>query len=151
MAKAPWGSWSRTGSLFFSPRCCRWSGDGGGHETACDGWWRRVARGKGCVSAAGTIFAERQSNVRSAVRFRCPRRTTRRWSGPRRRYSLVAVECRACAAAAAQRPYVIRPRLMDVDRDWLRRSLREQLELLAAPGEHALARLPDGCVKADEL
>ena len=40
---------------------------------------------------------------------------------------------------------------MDVDRDWLRRSLREQLELLAAPGHQALARLPDGCVKADEL
>lgn len=40
---------------------------------------------------------------------------------------------------------------MDVDRDWLRRSLREQLELLAAPGDQALARLPDGCVKADEL
>jgi hypothetical protein len=40
---------------------------------------------------------------------------------------------------------------MDVDREWLRRSLREQLELLAAPGDKALARLPDGCVKADEL
>src|SRR4051812_11910536 len=40
---------------------------------------------------------------------------------------------------------------MDVDRDCLRRSLREQLELLAAPGEQALARLPEGCVKADEL
>src|SRR4051794_33744316 len=46
---------------------------------------------------------------------------------------------------------VIRPRPMDVDRDWLRRSLREQLELLAAPGDQALARRPDGCVKADEL
>lgn len=40
---------------------------------------------------------------------------------------------------------------MNVDRDLLRRSLRGQLELLAAPGDHALARLADGCVKADEL
>jgi hypothetical protein len=40
---------------------------------------------------------------------------------------------------------------MGVDRDWLRRSLRGQLELLAAPGERALAKLPDGCAKADEL
>ena len=40
---------------------------------------------------------------------------------------------------------------MNIARDWLRRSLREQLELLAAPGDQALARLPDGCVKADEL
>lgn len=40
---------------------------------------------------------------------------------------------------------------MNVDRDWLRRSLREQLELLAAPAEQSLTRLPDGCVKADEL
>jgi hypothetical protein len=40
---------------------------------------------------------------------------------------------------------------MDVDRNWLRRSLREQLELLAAPADQALARLPDACVKADEL
>jgi hypothetical protein len=34
---------------------------------------------------------------------------TRRWSGPRRRYTSLAVERRACAAAAAQRPYVIEP------------------------------------------
>ncbi len=40
---------------------------------------------------------------------------------------------------------------MDVDRDWLRRSLREQLEVLASPADQALARLPDGCAKADEL
>jgi hypothetical protein len=40
---------------------------------------------------------------------------------------------------------------MDADRDWLRRSLREQLELLAAPGDQALASVPEGCVKADEL
>ena len=40
---------------------------------------------------------------------------------------------------------------MYVDRDWLRRSLREQLELLGAPAIQALARLSDGCVKADEL
>lgn len=40
---------------------------------------------------------------------------------------------------------------MDIDREWLRRSLREQLELLAAPADHALARLPEGRVKADEL
>jgi hypothetical protein len=32
---------------------------------------------------------------------------TRRWSGPRRRYTSVAVERRACAAAAAQRHYVM--------------------------------------------
>ncbi len=30
-----------------------------------------------------------------------------RWSGPRRRYTLLAVERRACAAAAAQRHYVM--------------------------------------------
>jgi hypothetical protein len=40
---------------------------------------------------------------------------------------------------------------MLVDRDWLRRSLREELKLLAAPGDEALARLPKGCMKADEL
>ena|SRR5687767_10551833 len=40
---------------------------------------------------------------------------------------------------------------MDVDRDWLRRSLREQLELLAASADQTLARLANGCVKADEL
>ncbi len=33
-------------------------------------------------------------------------RITRRWSGPRRRYTSLAVERRACAAAAAQRHYV---------------------------------------------
>src|SRR4051812_15170047 len=33
---------------------------------------------------------------------------TRRWSGPRRRYSSLAVERRACAAAAAQRHSVMR-------------------------------------------
>src|SRR6478672_798392 len=32
---------------------------------------------------------------------------TRRWSGPRRRYTSPAVERRACAAAAAQRPRAI--------------------------------------------
>src|SRR4051794_33437482 len=36
------------------------------------------------------------------------RRITRRWSGPRRRYTLLAVDRRACAAAAAQRHYVMR-------------------------------------------
>src|SRR5438094_2176230 len=34
---------------------------------------------------------------------------TRRWSGPRRRYTSLAVERRACAAAAAQRHYVRPP------------------------------------------
>jgi hypothetical protein len=33
---------------------------------------------------------------------------TLRWSGPRRRYTSLAVERRACAAAAAQRPDVMR-------------------------------------------
>jgi hypothetical protein len=32
---------------------------------------------------------------------------TRRWNGPRRRYTSSAVERRACAAAAAQRHYVM--------------------------------------------
>ena len=36
------------------------------------------------------------------------RRDNRRWSGPRRRYSRFKTERRACAAAAAQRPYVRR-------------------------------------------
>lgn len=40
---------------------------------------------------------------------------------------------------------------MNVDREALRRMLREQLELLAAPADQALAGVPDGCVKADEL
>src|SRR4051794_33897800 len=35
---------------------------------------------------------------------------TRRWSGPRRRYNSLAAGRRACAAAAAQRHYVI-PRM----------------------------------------
>ena len=35
-------------------------------------------------------------------------RITRRWSGPRRRYTSFAVGRRVCAAAAAQRPYVRR-------------------------------------------
>jgi hypothetical protein len=39
----------------------------------------------------------------------------------------------------------------DLQREWLRRSLREQLQLLARPGDEALSGLPDGCVKADEL
>ena len=34
-------------------------------------------------------------------------RITRRWSGPRRRYSSLSVERRACAAAAAQRQFVM--------------------------------------------
>ena len=40
---------------------------------------------------------------------------------------------------------------MSDDVKWIRESLRAQLELLALPGDAALARLPDGCVKADEL
>src|SRR5438067_11219853 len=66
------------------------------------------------------MFRERRS---SAWKLRCIQRSaaracqaqrsemplTRRWSGPRRRYSLLAVERRACAAAAAQRHYVMRP------------------------------------------
>src|SRR5436309_10242525 len=34
------------------------------------------------------------------------------WSGPRRRYTSLAVERRVCAAAAAQRPYVSLPRTL---------------------------------------
>lgn len=39
----------------------------------------------------------------------------------------------------------------DVDREWLFASLRESLRLVAADGATALASLPDGCCKADEL
>src|SRR6476660_6944510 len=42
------------------------------------------------------------------------RRITRHWSGPRRRCSLLAVERRACAAAAAQRLYVMRRKLFNM-------------------------------------
>jgi hypothetical protein len=66
--------------------------------------------------------------------------------------SSVLVNCKPIGAVSAiERWSFIRPWPMNVDLDWLRRSLREQLELLAAPGEQALARLPDGCVKPDEL
>src|SRR5206468_3217697 len=40
---------------------------------------------------------------------------------------------------------------MSVDRDRLFRELRRSLSLLAADGETALAGLPDGCCKPDEL
>jgi hypothetical protein len=40
---------------------------------------------------------------------------------------------------------------MGVDRDWLFRELRHSLSLLAAEGEAALAGLPEGCCKPDEL
>src|SRR3982751_3791508 len=48
-------------------------------------------------------------------------RITRRWSGPRRRYTALAVERRACAAAAAQRHYVRRQRIAamaDIERQY---------------------------------
>jgi hypothetical protein len=38
-----------------------------------------------------------------------------------------------------------------VDRDWLFRELRRSVALLAADGATALAGVPDGCCKADEL
>lgn len=38
-----------------------------------------------------------------------------------------------------------------VDREWLFRELRRSLALLAADGDAALAGVPDGCCKPDEL
>jgi hypothetical protein len=38
---------------------------------------------------------------------------TRRWSGPQRRYTSPAVERRACAAAAAQRPHIMSPQPLE--------------------------------------
>ena len=40
---------------------------------------------------------------------------------------------------------------MGADRMWLSESLRQSLEALALPGERALARMPAGTVRADEL
>jgi hypothetical protein len=40
---------------------------------------------------------------------------------------------------------------MGLDRDWLFRELRRSLALLAADGDTALAGLPYGCCKPDEL
>jgi hypothetical protein len=37
------------------------------------------------------------------------------------------------------------------NRKWLTESLRESLESLAAPGDVALSRLPEQCVRSDEL
>src|SRR4051812_32127676 len=60
----------------------------------------------------------------------CP--LTRRWSGPRRRYTSLAVERRACAAAAAQR-WSVMPRedlavtTADEQRGW-RLALAEMVE-----------------------
>jgi hypothetical protein len=39
----------------------------------------------------------------------------------------------------------------EVNREWLFRSLRDSLRLLAADGDTALAGVPDGCCKPDEL
>jgi hypothetical protein len=41
--------------------------------------------------------------------------------------------------------------MADVNREWLFRSLRDSLRLLAADGETALDGVPDGCCKPDEL
>jgi hypothetical protein len=63
------------------------------------------------------------------------RRITRRWSGPRRRYTSLAAERRACAAAAAQRPYVMRR--------WSShrgRSGRAHLQLLISPRGRVVCR-----------
>jgi hypothetical protein len=38
-----------------------------------------------------------------------------------------------------------------VDREWLFRELRRSLRLLAADGDAALAGVPDGCCRPDEL
>ncbi|MCB9892123.1 MAG: hypothetical protein H6833_10785 [Planctomycetes bacterium] len=40
---------------------------------------------------------------------------------------------------------------MTVDVEWITRELQSSLRLLAADGPEALACLPDGCLKADEL
>ncbi|MDQ4144383.1 MAG: hypothetical protein M3198_11685 [Actinomycetota bacterium] len=40
---------------------------------------------------------------------------------------------------------------MSVDRDWLVGELRASLSALASPGSEALATVPDGFAKADEL
>ena len=40
---------------------------------------------------------------------------------------------------------------MNVDHEWIARELRNALKALAAPGPQALALVPDGTVKADEL
>lgn len=41
--------------------------------------------------------------------------------------------------------------MVNVDREWLFQELRQSLKTLAAPGDQALATLPDRVVKADEL
>ena len=40
---------------------------------------------------------------------------------------------------------------MNVDHAWIARELRSALKALAAPGSQALASVPDGAIKADEL
>jgi AAA+ ATPase superfamily predicted ATPase len=40
---------------------------------------------------------------------------------------------------------------MNVDHQWIARELRSALKALAAPGFQALASVPDGTVKAEEL
>jgi hypothetical protein len=59
---------------------------------------------------------------------------TRRWSGPRRRYTLLAVERRACAAAAAQRPYVMRQEQLDYEPRERTKPAVRPLDLLAVVG-----------------
>jgi hypothetical protein len=41
--------------------------------------------------------------------------------------------------------------MAEVNREWLFRELRRSLSLLAAEGATALAGMPDGCCKPDEL
>jgi hypothetical protein len=41
--------------------------------------------------------------------------------------------------------------MVEVNRDWLFSSLRDSLSLLSADGDTALAGVPDGCCKPDEL
>lgn len=41
--------------------------------------------------------------------------------------------------------------MVEVNREWLLRELRHSLALLAADGDTALAGIPDGCCKPDEL
>ncbi len=68
-----------SGMLNFPRRWCAGSENGVGSHNG--------VQNQECDAAAGKI--------------------TRRWSGPRRRYTSLAVERRACAAAAAQRHFVL--------------------------------------------
>ena len=63
---------------------------------------RRCLRGQ--FGLVHLVLREALANADTAGRRCC---ITRRWSGPRRRYTVLAVERRGCAAAATQRHYVI--------------------------------------------